>query len=262
MKTIYFDTEFSEGFFKPISWLPSWIPGNKPVWSIELISIGMVDDAGKEYYAVNKNFRRGQCNQWVKENVLTKLPERMIWDEDNWYDRHYMITEDDSTILTPNPVYKSLKTIKQDIINFVAPPMMVYDLCADSIDFQNCLQFFLEANPIQFKAYYADYDWVLFCSIFGTMIDLPRGFPKYCYDLKQRFDEYTMQEYTKRTMAHLNNLMANQSSDPVVYRQMCKQIRESDTYPKQNPDDEHGAISDARWNKQLDLWLNSAIASL
>lgn len=42
----------------------------------------------------------------------------------------------------------------------------------------------LEHGP-EFWAYFADYDWVIFCSLFGTMMDLPKGWPKYCLDLKQ-----------------------------------------------------------------------------
>lgn len=41
----------------------------------------------------------------------------------------------------------------------------------------------------QFWAYYADYDWVVLCQLFGTMMDLPKGWPMYCRDLKQRTDE-------------------------------------------------------------------------
>ena len=37
--------------------------------------------------------------------------------------------------------------------------------------------------------YFADYDWVLFCWLFGAMVDLPKGFPFYCRDLKQLMDE-------------------------------------------------------------------------
>jgi hypothetical protein len=45
-------------------------------------------------------------------------------------------------------------------------------------------------NPVlygkpEFWGYYSDYDWVVFCQIFGRMIDLPDGFPMYCLDLKQ-----------------------------------------------------------------------------
>jgi hypothetical protein len=41
----------------------------------------------------------------------------------------------------------------------------------------------------EFWGYYADYDWVVFAQIFGTMMDLPEGFPMYCRDLKQLCDE-------------------------------------------------------------------------
>lgn len=37
----------------------------------------------------------------------------------------------------------------------------------------------------EFWGYYADYDWVLFCQLFGRMIDLPQGWPKFCRDVKQ-----------------------------------------------------------------------------
>ena len=37
-------------------------------------------------------------------------------------------------------------------------------------------------------AYYADYDWVALCQLFGTMMDLPKGWPKYCRDVKQLAD--------------------------------------------------------------------------
>lgn len=40
------------------------------------------------------------------------------------------------------------------------------------------------AKP-QFWAYYADYDWVIFCRLFGRMVDLPQIYPQYCMDIKQ-----------------------------------------------------------------------------
>ena len=41
----------------------------------------------------------------------------------------------------------------------------------------------------EFWGYYADYDWVVFCQLFGTMMNLPKGWPMYCRDLKQLSDE-------------------------------------------------------------------------
>lgn len=40
----------------------------------------------------------------------------------------------------------------------------------------------------KFWAYYADYDWVVFCQLWGRMVDLPPEFPRHCLDLKQRLD--------------------------------------------------------------------------
>ena len=34
-------------------------------------------------------------------------------------------------------------------------------------------------------AYYADYDWVAFCSLWGRMVDLPKQMPFLCMDVKQ-----------------------------------------------------------------------------
>lgn len=41
----------------------------------------------------------------------------------------------------------------------------------------------------EFWAYYAAYDWVALCQLFGTMMDLPKGWPMYCRDVKQLCDD-------------------------------------------------------------------------
>lgn len=41
----------------------------------------------------------------------------------------------------------------------------------------------------EFWGYYADYDWVAFCQLFGSMVELPKGFPMYCRDIKQWADD-------------------------------------------------------------------------
>ena len=42
--------------------------------TIELVSIGIVAEDGREYYAVSTGFDASRANQWVKDNVLNKLP--------------------------------------------------------------------------------------------------------------------------------------------------------------------------------------------
>jgi hypothetical protein len=43
---------------------------------------------------------------------------------------------------------------------------------------------FVGPDP-EFWAYYASYDWVALCQLYGTMMDLPEGWPKFCLDIKQ-----------------------------------------------------------------------------
>jgi len=70
----------------------------------------------------------------------------------------------------------------------------------------------------EFWAYYADYDWVVLCQLYGRMIDLPTGWPMYCRDLKQEADRLGV------------------------------------TLPKQKTT-EHHALADARWTRDAWLWL-------
>lgn len=74
----------------------------------------------------------------------------------------------------------------------------------------------------EFWGYYADYDWIAICQLYGTMMQLPQRFPKFCRDLKQ--------------------LSVDRGS------------------PKHPPDpkDEHNALADARWNRDLYRFLMAA----
>lgn len=49
--------------------------------TIELISIGIVAEDGREYYAVSTDFDASRANPWVREHVLEKLPnpQREVW---------------------------------------------------------------------------------------------------------------------------------------------------------------------------------------
>lgn len=43
---------------------------------------------------------------------------------------------------------------------------------------------FVGPDP-EFWGWYADYDWIVVCQLFGRMIDLPADWPKFCRDTKQ-----------------------------------------------------------------------------
>jgi hypothetical protein len=45
--------------------------------------------------------------------------------------------------------------------------------------------FFGDDESPEFWAWYGDYDWVVFCWLWGRMIDLPKHFPMFCRDFRQ-----------------------------------------------------------------------------
>ena len=50
-------------------------------YNIELISIGVVAEDGREYYAVSTDFNPERAGSWVRANVLPKLPSpaSQVW---------------------------------------------------------------------------------------------------------------------------------------------------------------------------------------
>lgn len=116
---------------------------------IELLSIGLVAEDGRELYLENAEANIEQANDWVKENVIPHL--------------HGCLFRRVKCDLDPCPV-KSLRKIKWALIDFC--------------DLEK------HGKP-EFWGYYSAYDHVSLCRIFGKMIDLPKGWPMYTNDIKQ-----------------------------------------------------------------------------
>jgi hypothetical protein len=57
-------------------------------------------------------------------------------------------------------------------------------------------------NTPEWWAYYADYDWVALCQLYGRMIDLPKGWPMYCRDLRQHLDENGFKNVSQPDSTH------------------------------------------------------------
>lgn len=145
--------------------------------TIDLISIGIVAEDGREYYAISTEFDASKADDWVRQNVIAQLEPKI---------QNYAT------------FWKPRSQIKDDILHFTGSTMQITP----------------HPSKPEFWAYYADYDWVVFCQLFGTMMDLPKGFPMYCRDIKQWCDDLGNPELPSQ----------------------CKGI--------------HNALSDARWNKQ------------
>lgn len=54
------------------------------------------------------------------------------------------------------------------------------------------LEFIGDDPEPEFWAWYASYDWILLCQLFGRMIHLPKHFPKFVRDLKQVCAEHSI----------------------------------------------------------------------
>lgn len=152
--------------------------------TIDLISIGIVAEDGREYYAISTEFNKRKASDWVKENVLKYLPPRFV---NPMYESPRLVEA--------SKAWKSREQIKNDILKFVG-----------------------DDRP-ELWAYYADYDHVALCQLFGKMIDLPSNFPMYTRDLKQLLDSV---------------------GNPKMEKQK----------------DEHHALADARWVRNVYFQLN------
>jgi hypothetical protein len=153
--------------------------------TIDLISLGLVAEDGREFYAVSTEARLDLVSTWVREHVLPSLP---LYSDKVWMPR---------------------KAIMHELLRFVG-----YWQGDGPKD---------QYKKPEFWAYYADYDWVALCQLFGTMMNLPDGWPMFCRDLKQ-----------------LSVDVGSPRHPP-------------------NPADEHNALVDARWNRDLYAYLKAYI---
>jgi hypothetical protein len=81
------------------------------------------------------------------------------------------------------------------------------------------------------------------------MIDLPKGFPMYCIDLKQEMDNKA--KTLSGRIDNINNRIVGYNN----FKEQLAYIECHANYPKQT--NEHNALSDARWNQQLYTFLNT-----
>ena len=130
--------------------------------TIDLISIGIVGEDGREYYAVNLDapWKRIYKHEWLCEHVLPSLP-RIYGDERNRVGRRNPHALD-----FQNPSFKWHAVIADEVREFLL---------------------FGHRKP-ELWAWYADYDHVALCQLWGSMVYLPAGIPMYTRDLKQECD--------------------------------------------------------------------------
>jgi hypothetical protein len=133
--------------------------------TIDLISIGIVSDDGREYYAVQqrtwRQWRTIYRNEWLRENVMRSLPRIHG-------DRRLQVS------IRKNPLalnfdaweMKPREQIRNEVRGFILAGDGAAELWAD----------------------YGAYDHVALCQLFGRMIDLPDGFPMWTHDFQQAWE--------------------------------------------------------------------------
>lgn len=221
----FIDTEFIEGFHCPVF--------GKRRHYIDLISIGIVCEDNRTYYAISSEYNFKDASAWVKDNVITPLyldtvhgDARNHFSKDNFHKR-FGITN-----------YQ----IAVDIFNF-CKPVFGNEMTFSGISV-NMGQLNVRSAP-EFYGYFSDYDWVLFCSLFGKMIELPKGWPMYCRDLKQTLDE----------KAAIIAKQQNESGGVWDINHALTWIKSHALYPTNKY--EHNALADAKWNYELYNFLTS-----
>lgn len=274
----FFDTEYIEDFHKPLF-------GRRRHF-IDLISIGIVAEDGREYYAVSKDFDlllvwdRYDLKQdfgkpqglgdtkiyWLRENVLRPIFDdlriKSLLDA-NYTKNHFATAADGFTYHHMASLIKwygkTNAEIAQDIVAFCYPEQSRDIPKPEFLD--RAIRFGWNAPHPEFYAYFADYDWVLFCSLFGRMIDLPNGFPMYCRDLKQMLDEKAQYAFEncvtgwEPNPAIKGDIRPNKEKAFKTFDEALAAGKANPNYPA--PYTEHNALADARWNRELYNFLTS-----
>src|SRR5206468_1947389 len=77
--------------------------------------------------------------------------------------------------------------VKQNVLPHLparsAPPWMDLPTLSDRL--RQFIETERAGQTAEFWAYFGAYDWVLFCRLFGSLVDLPDGWNAICFDLRQ-----------------------------------------------------------------------------
>ncbi len=147
--------------------------------TIQLISLGMVAEDDREFYAVNGDapWDRIVGHGWLMENVIPSLLHEGAV---HWYasgDTEHLVPDwDAGHVLSPAGIAAG-----------------VVDLIGN--------------DPYaQLWAYYGAYDHIALCQLWGRMLDLPKHVPMWTHDLKQEMEYRGVSQLPSQTSGQHNAL--------------------------------------------------------
>lgn len=136
--------------------------------TIDLVSIGMVAEDGRELYAVSTEFAvdKLQQNKWMVDHVWSSLPTRKPGN---------------------GVVCECVKVFASGAPHKLMECLDIDDpVCRPRKQIARMVSDFIKATPKpELWAWYAAYDHVVLAQLFGRMISLPKHVPMFTMDLKQ-----------------------------------------------------------------------------
>lgn len=167
--------------------------------TIDPISIGIVSDDGREYYAVNSdaNWAKVRAHSFLRENVLPSLPTPARYLKDlrslnehgrnEWY-RKFWELDKTSTLVKP------LWVIRNEVLAF--------------------LRGVHEGDPIELWSWYAAYDHVALAQLWGPMSQMPEELPRFTHDIEQ----YACSKgVSTDELARVESSVAHNALDDAIY---------------------------------------------
>lgn len=134
--------------------------------TIDLISIALVAEDGREFYRQSVEFDPAKVSDWVREHVLSNLKTCDKWGKWNLDISLYSWRQCGK----PDCPWRTREQIRDEIRAFVG-----------------------DDKP-EFWGDYAAYDWVALCQLFGPMIDIPSNWPCFIRDIQQEFARFGIPE--------------------------------------------------------------------
>jgi hypothetical protein len=114
--------------------------------TIELISIAVVAENGREFLRYNDDFQEERAMEWVCVNALPYLPQRPLFSEGS----------------AKTGLWRSPLEIGIELLEFIGS----------------------DPEP-EFWANVAAHNWVAVCQLYGPLAALPKGWPVFCQSVQQ-----------------------------------------------------------------------------
>lgn len=130
-----------------------------------LVSIGLVSEDGREFYAEATDYEPILVDQWLKDNVISKLKYQGV--------QASPLNGEGEIVVQEEPV-----------VNEENLPFHIYMCDKSSVIAQSLREWFAQFDFVEIWCDVYAYDWVVFCDLFGTTaFDIPANIYYIPFDL-------------------------------------------------------------------------------